>query len=121
MRWVLHAKLHNARVKDANVAYVGSIEIDEDIVDAVGMWVGERVMVVSNTSGSRLETYIIAGKRGSGIISINGAAAKLIGAGEQVIVMAFQLSDKPLTPKVALMDDDNKIVRWLGPEENQRP
>jgi aspartate 1-decarboxylase len=61
MRWVLRSKLHNGRVSDANVAYVGSIEIDEDLVDAVGLWVGERVLVVSNDSGARLETYVIAG------------------------------------------------------------
>lgn len=113
MRWVLRSKLHNGRVTDANVAYVGSIEIDEDLVDAVGLWVGERVLVVSNETGARLETYVIAGKRGSGIISMNGAAAKLIGAGEQIIIMGFELSEAPITPKVALLDDKNRLVRWL--------
>lgn len=121
MRWVLRSKLHNGRVTDANVAYVGSIEIDEDLVDAVGLWVGERVLVVSNKSGARLETYIIAGKRGSGIISMNGAAAKLIGAGEQVIVMGFELNEAPVKPSVALLDDQNRIVRWLEGEQNARP
>ena len=120
MRWVLRSKLHNGRVTDANVAYVGSIEIDMDLVDAVGMWVGERVLVVSNTSGARLETYIIAGERGSGIISINGAAAHLIGKGEQVIVMGFELSDKPIQPQVVLLDDENRLVRWLDGERNER-
>jgi aspartate 1-decarboxylase len=119
-RWVMHAKLHNGRVTDANVNYVGSIEIDEDLVDAVGLWVGERVLVVSNDSGARLETYIIAGKRGSGVISMNGAAAHRIGAGEQVIVMGFELVDAPLTPKVALLDDANSIVRFLSGERNER-
>jgi aspartate 1-decarboxylase len=70
-------------VTDANVAYVGSIEIDEDLVDTVGLWVGERVLVVSNDTGARLETYVIAGKGGSGVISMNGAAARLIGAGNR--------------------------------------
>lgn len=121
MRWVLRSKLHNGRVTDANLSYVGSIEIDEDLVEAVGMWVGERVLVVSNTSGARLETYIIAGKRGSGMISINGAAAHLIKAGEQVIVMGFELSDRPLKPQVVLLDDENRIVRWLDGEQNERP
>ncbi|MDZ4692199.1 aspartate 1-decarboxylase [Terricaulis sp.] len=93
MRWVLRSKLHNGRVTDANLSYVGSIEIDEDLVEAVGLWVGERVLVVSNTSGARLETYIIAGKRGSGMISMNGAAAHLIKAGEQIIVMGFEFAD----------------------------
>ncbi len=120
MRWVLRSKLHNGRVTDANLAYIGSIEIDEDLVDAVGMWVGERVLVVSNTSGARLETYIIAGQRGSGVISINGAAAHLIKTGEQVIVMGFELSDVPLTPTVALLDDENRLVRYLDSEQNDR-
>jgi aspartate 1-decarboxylase len=121
MRWVLRSKLHNGRVTDANVAYVGSIEIDEDLVDTVGLWVGEKVLVVSNTSGARLETYVIAGKRGSGMISMNGAAAKLIGAGEQVIVMGFELTNERIQPKVVLLDDANRVVRWLDGEHNERP
>lgn len=121
MRWVIRSKLHNARVSDANIAYVGSIEIDEDLVEAVGMWVGEKVLVVSNTSGARLETYIIAGERGSGLISINGAAARLIGKGEQIIVMGFELTDKPIQPNVVLLDDENRIVRRLSGERNDRP
>lgn len=120
MRWVLRSKLHNGRVTDANVAYVGSIEIDEDLVDAVGLWVGERVLVVSNETGARLETYVIAGARGSRIISMNGAAAKLIGKGEQIIVMGFELSDAPIEPRVALLDDENRIVRFLEGERNER-
>lgn len=121
LRWVMHAKLHNGRVTDANVAYVGSIEIDADIIDAVGLWVGQRVLVVSNNSGARLETYIIAGARGSRTLSINGAAAHLIKAGEQVIVMGFELADGPVSPKVALLDDANQIVRFLDAEKNERP
>ena len=120
MRQVMRSKLHNARVTDANVAYIGSIEIDEDLLDAVGLWVGGKVLVVSNTSGARLETYTIAGKRGSKIISMNGAAAHLIKTGEQIIVMGFELSDQPITPRVVLLDDDNNIVRRLDGETNER-
>ena len=116
MRQLMRSKLHNGRVTDANVSYVGSIEIDEDLLDAVGLWVGERVLVVSNTSGARLETYTIAGRRGSGIISMNGAAAHTIGVGEQVIVMGFELADAPVTPSVVLLDDDNRIVQRLHGE-----
>jgi aspartate 1-decarboxylase len=116
MRQVMRSKLHNARVTDANVAYVGSIEIDEDLLDAVGLWVGERVLVVSNTSGARLETYTIAGKRGSGIISMNGAAAHQIGVGEQIIIMAWEFTDVPIVPSVVLLDEDNRIVRRLHGE-----
>lgn len=120
MRWLLRSKLHNGRVTDANLSYVGSIEIDEDLVDSVGLMVGEKVLVVSNTSGARLETYIIAGERGSGIISINGAAAHLIKAGEQVIVMGFELADRPIKPQLVLLDDANRIVRRLDEEHNVR-
>ncbi len=120
MRWLLRSKLHNGRVTDANLSYVGSIEIDEDLVDAVGLMVGEKVLVVSNTSGARLETYIIAGERGSGMISINGAAAHLIKAGEQVIVMGFELADTVVQPRMVLLDDANRIVRRLDEEHNQR-
>ena len=76
MRQLLRSKIHNAYVTEANLAYIGSITIDEDLMDAVGLWEGERVLVVSNTSGARLETYVIAGARGSGHIAMNGAAAR---------------------------------------------
>jgi len=120
MRQLMRSKLHNARVSDANLAYIGSIEIDEDLLDAVGLWVGEKVLVVSNTSGARLETYTIAGKRGSRIVSMNGAAAHLIKAGEQIIVMGFEYSDGPVQPRVVLLDDENRIVRRLDGETNAR-
>jgi aspartate 1-decarboxylase len=113
MRWLMRSKIHNATVTEANLAYVGSITIDEDLIDRVGLWAGERVMVVSNTSGARLETYVIAGPRGSGAIEINGAAAHLIGQGEEVIVMGFELADKPVTPKVILVDAANRYLRDL--------
>jgi aspartate 1-decarboxylase len=113
MRWLMRSKIHNATVTEANLAYVGSITIDEDLLDAVGMWPGERVLVVSNTSGARLETYTIAGPRGSGAMCMNGAAAHLIGEGEQIIVMAFELTDKPVEQKAALVDAGNHFVRWL--------
>ena len=98
---------------EANLAYVGSITIDEDLLDAVGLWPGERVLVVSNTSGARLETYVIRGERGTGDMCVNGAAAHLIGEGEQIIVMGFELTDKPITPKAALVDRNNGFVRYL--------
>lgn len=116
MRWVMRSKLHNATVTEANLAYIGSITIDEDLMDAVGLWPGERVLVVSNTSGARLETYVIVGPRGSGAICMNGAAAHLISEGEEIIVMGFELVDAPITPRVALVDRANRFVRWLHEE-----
>jgi aspartate 1-decarboxylase len=116
MRSVLRSKIHNARVTEANLAYVGSITIDADLIERVGLWAGERVLVVSNTSGARLETYVIEGPRGSGAMCMNGAAAHLIGEGEEIIVMGFELTDKPIAPKVILVDQSNRFVRWLGEE-----
>ena len=113
MRWVMRSKIHNATVTEANLAYVGSITIDRDLLDRVGLWDGERVLVVSNTSGARLETYVIAGERGSGSMCMNGAAAHLIGEGEQIIVMGFELTSEQLQPQVILVDEQNRFVRNL--------
>jgi aspartate 1-decarboxylase len=110
MRWVVRSKIHNATVTEANVAYIGSITIDEDLLERSGLWVGEKVLVVSNTSGARLETYAIAGPRRSGVICMNGAAAHLIKAGEQIIIMGFELTDQPLTPKVILVNEANHFM-----------
>jgi aspartate 1-decarboxylase len=117
MRWLLRSKIHKATVTEANVAYVGSITIDCDLIDKVGLWEGEKVLVVSNSSGARLETYVIAGESGSGTIAMNGAAAHLIGQGEEIIIMGFELAQTPLVPRAILVDENNGFVRYLGPEE----
>ena len=113
MRWMLRSKIHKARVTAGDVQYVGSITIDQNLIEMVGLWPGEKVMVVSNTSGVRLETYVISGEPGSGTICMNGAAALLIRKGEEVIVMGFELCDAPIAPKSILVDAENKFVRWL--------
>ena len=113
MRWVLRSKIHKAIVTDSNLNYIGSITIDEDLIDRVGFWKGEKVLVVSNTSGARLETYVIPGKRNSGIICMNGASAHLIKKGEEIIIMGFELTDKPIEAKNILVDKNNKFVREL--------
>jgi aspartate 1-decarboxylase len=113
MRSFIRSKIHKATVTEAEVDYVGSITIDEDLIDLAGLMEGEKVLVTSNTSGARLETYVIRGKRGSGIICMNGAAAHLIKVGEEVIVMRFELSDKPVEPKMILVDKKNKFVQYL--------
>src|SRR5918911_1262422 len=118
MRWVLRSKIHKATVTEANLNYVGSITIDEDLLERVGLWPGEKVLVVSNTSGARLETYVIVGERLSGTICMNGAAAHLIRPGEEIIIMGFELSDKPIHPRVVLVDRENKFVTFLGEQEN---
>jgi aspartate 1-decarboxylase len=100
-------------VIDANVAYVGSITIDEELIERVGLWPGEKVLIVSNTSGARLETYVIAGKRGSGTIQVNGAAAHMIKAGEEIIIIGFELTDEPVAARQILVDKHNRYVRDL--------
>jgi len=114
MRSLLRSKIHLATVTEANVDYVGSITIDRDLIDAVGLWIGEKVLVVSATTGARLETYVIEGESGSGTIGINGAAAHLINAGEKVIIMGFEITEKPIKPKVVLANADNGISRYLS-------
>jgi aspartate 1-decarboxylase len=113
MRSVLRSKIHQAIVTEANIAYVGSITIDAALLDEAGIWVGEKVLVVSNTSGARLETYTIAGERNSGVICVNGAAAHLIKAGEEIIIMGFELTPTPIRPTVLLLNRQNQVVKHL--------
>ena len=116
MRWMLRCKIHHATVTEADLKYVGSITIDEELMDMVGLLPGERVLVVSNTSGARLETYTIPGPRGSGAICMNGAAAHLIKKGDQIIIMGFELADKPVESKQIVLGPHNEFVRWLAKE-----
>ena len=113
MRFVLSSKIHKARVTEANVNYVGSCTIDADLIDKAGFWIGEKVLIVSNTTGERLETYVIEGERGSGTICMNGAAAHTIKEGEEVIIMGFTLSAEPVEPRVVLVDSENRFVKFL--------
>jgi len=113
MRWLLRSKIHKATVTEADLNYLGSITIDEDLIKKAGFWPGEKVLVASNTSGARLETYVIVGKKGSGVICMNGAAAHLIKKGEEIIIMGFELADKPIKAKNILVDKNNKFVKFL--------
>jgi aspartate 1-decarboxylase len=113
MRWFLRSKITHATVTDSQLDYIGSITIDEDLVDKAGLKVGEKVLVVSNTSGARLETYIIKGELGSGVIEMNGAASHLIKTGEEIIIMGFELSEQPIVPQIVLVDGENKFDKYL--------
>ncbi len=86
---ILKSKIHRVQVTEANLEYIGSITIDEELIEAAGIWPKEKVTVVDNTNAARLETYVIPGKRGSGCICINGAAAHLVNVGDTVIIMAY--------------------------------
>ncbi|MDK4680925.1 aspartate 1-decarboxylase [Kingella negevensis] len=110
---VLGGKIHRATVTQADLNYVGSITIDQDLMDAAGISVNEKVQIVNNNNGERFETYTIAGERGSGTICLNGAAARLVLAGDVVIIMSYvMVSEEELQthqPKVVLVDNYNKI------------
>lgn len=119
-RTMMNAKIHRARVTEANLNYVGSITIDTDILDAVGLVANEKVQIVNNNNGARFETYIIPGQRGSGVVCLNGAAARLVQEGDVVIIISYALvaEDKVRyhQPKVAIMDENNRIVEMLHAE-----
>ncbi len=112
---MMHGKIHRATVTEANLNYVGSITIDEDLLDAAGILPGEKVQIVNNNNGARLETYTIPGKSGSGVICLNGAAARCALEGDIVIIIAYAQMDekeaKALEPKVVLVDKQNHIVK----------
>ena len=111
---VLKSKLHRVKVTDANLNYIGSITIDEDLLDAANMIAGEKVQIVDNNNGERFETYIIAGERGSACICLNGAAARKVQIGDTIIIISYALMDfeeaKTFKPWV-VFPKDNKIER----------
>lgn len=113
MRWMLRGKIHRATVTETRLDYEGSITIDEDLLDRAGIWVGEKVTIADVNNGSRFDTYTLPGKRGSGIIAVNGAAAHLVNEGDLVIIMAYELVDEPIKAKVLLVDSDNRVAREL--------
>lgn len=110
---VLKSKLHCVRITEANINYMGSVTIDEDLMDAAGLIAGEKVQIVNNNNGERLETYIIKGERGSGCICLNGAAARKCVVGDTVIIIAYALMDfeeaKTFKPKI-VFPLNNKVA-----------
>jgi aspartate 1-decarboxylase len=113
MRQFLRAKIHKATVTEANLSYVGSVTIDSELLERVGIVAYEKVLIVDNTNGARLETYALNGEPGSGVLCINGAAAHLVHEGDEVIVMAFEYGDTPPEPRQILVDGDNRFVEQL--------
>jgi aspartate 1-decarboxylase len=122
LRTMFRSKIHRATVTEANLHYVGSVTIDADLLDAAGLLPGELVHIVDVTNGARLETYTIAGERGSGVIGINGAAAHLVHPGDLVIIISYaQVEDaeaRALRPRVVHVDTDNRIVT-LGSDPSE--
>ncbi|MBA4549004.1 aspartate 1-decarboxylase [Thermoactinomyces intermedius] len=119
-RYMMKGKIHRATVTEANLNYVGSITIDEEILEKVDILPNERVQVVNNNNGARLETYVIPGERGSGVICLNGAAARKVQPGDQVIIMSYVMLEEEEArkhqPKIAIMDENNRIVELIGKE-----
>ncbi|MDQ0427571.1 aspartate 1-decarboxylase [Planomicrobium stackebrandtii] len=113
LRMMLNSKIHRATVTEADLNYVGSITIDQDLLDAVGMLANEKVHIVNNNNGARFETYIIAGERGSRVICVNGAAARLVQRGDIVIILSYAYvmneNARDHKPTVAIMDANNQI------------
>ena len=113
-RTMLKSKIHRATVTQADLHYVGSVTVDQDLMEAADLLPGEQVAIVDVTNGARLETYVIAGERGSGVIGINGAAARLVHPGDLVILIAYgQMNDaeaRSYQPRVVFVDADNKVM-----------
>ncbi|EAY24770.1 aspartate 1-decarboxylase [Microscilla marina] len=111
---VLHSKIHRAKVTQAELHYVGSITIDEDLMDAAGLFENQKVQVVDINNGERLETYVIKGERGSGQICLNGAAARKVQVGDLIIIIAYAMMEieeaKKYEPRVIFPDENNQVI-----------
>lgn len=119
---MLKGKIHRAKVVQAEIDYVGSITIDEELLEAAGIYEYEQVQIVDVNNGNRFETYTIAGERGSGLICLNGAAARQVQVNDKIIIMSYAVMDeeerKSNPPKVVFVDDNNKIVRTTNYEKH---
>ena len=113
MRTVLRSKIHRAFITECNEDYIGSILIDQDLMERVDLWEYEKVLICDITNGNRFETYAIADERRSGIISVQGAA-KLVDKGDCIIIMSFDVTDEQVEPKMILVNEDNEFVEYLG-------
>lgn len=117
---IYKSKIHRATVTEANLNYVGSVTIDKDLLEAANMLPGEKVAIVNNNNGARIETYIIEGERGTGIIGINGAAARLFHSGDIVIIIAYAMmtedEGKVFKPDVVFVNGKNQIVEMADVE-----
>ena len=122
LRTMMKSKIHRATVTQACLDYVGSITIDEDLMDAADIFINEKVQVVDINNGERLETYAIPGPRGSGVICLNGAAARLVQPGDKVIIITYAVVDdkeaKGWKPTVAFLNDANQISELKNEEKH---
>ena len=119
---MLKSKIHRATVVQSELDYVGSITVDEDLMDASGIYEYEKVQIADVNNGNRFETYVIAGERGLGMICLNGAAAHMVSLGDKIIIMSYAQMEpseiKDNKPKVVFVDDENKITRVTNYEKH---
>ncbi len=118
---LMKSKIHRATVTEANLNYVGSITIDEDLMDASDIVRNEKVQIVNNNNGSRFETYVIPGERGSGTICLNGAAARLVQQGDIIIIISYGMFDskeaRDFRPKIIFVNDKNSVIEINNKEQ----
>ncbi|MHC0067440.1 aspartate 1-decarboxylase [Nostoc sp. ATCC 53789] len=113
MRIMLKSKIHRATVTEANVNYIGSITVDKVLMEKADILPGEKVMVVDNTNGNRLETYVLEGEENSGVICMNGGSAHLVNSGDLITLLAFEVTDEIKEPKKIIVDENNKFLKYL--------
>jgi len=111
MRWVLRGKIHRATVTETRLDYEGSVTVDVDLLDKAGIWIGEKVSIANINNGNRFETYTLPGERGSGIVALNGAAARLCNKDDLIIIMGYELTDEPIHARVVLVDGQNHVKK----------
>lgn len=115
LRYMLKSKIHRAVVTDADLNYVGSITLDRDLMDAADIVANEKVTIVNNNNGARFETYVIEGERGSGIVCLNGAAARLVQRGDVVIILTYTILDdqecQDYKPRLVYVDEKNRVEK----------
>ena len=121
---MLKSKIHRATVVQSELDYVGSITVDEELMEAAGIYEYEKVQIADVDNGNRFETYVIAGEKGSGMICLNGEAAHMVSLGDKIIIMCYaQMTPEEIKdnkPKVVFVDDDNKITRVTNYEKHGR-
>ena len=121
MRIVLRSKIHRAYVTGTNPDYIGSIAIDRALMEKADLWDYEKVLVCNVTNGNRWETYVLPGDQNSGTVSVQGAGARLCEKGDCLIILAFEVTEEPVEPRMILVDQDNRFVEYLSGVKYEAP
>ena len=121
MREVLRSKIHRAWVTGAEPDYIGSVIIDEALMERIDLWEYEKVLICDVTNGNRWETYVLPGEYGSGVVSVQGAGARLCNVGDCLIILSFEVSEDPINPQMILVDQENKFVEYIKGAKHEQP